>query len=255
MTTDQQSARPDRPIATEFFRNIPDLDWEDITGVHRVAAPVLAQIAGNRELMRELVLGARQDEQLWPKCEEGVVEDKIVLWDDPDRGYRLRLRMSTGHQEEMPHQHRFSFSNLVLRGTYLHRNYQVDGTFGEGTTVEDVHTLCVHEDIAGHCFTIHHDAVHSTPLPTLGTINLVLRGPAVKDVAPVLFVEGRGGKASSGSRFEEPETAERGHVFYRVGEKDESQERRSERRMSEAGYQDWVRRLEDWDLIGKGETR
>lgn len=237
--------------AAAYFSSIPDLDWDDVSAVHATSAPILADIAGNHALMREMVLGAHNDPALWPKCEEGVVEDKIVLWDEPERGFRLRLRMATKSQEEMPHQHRFSFSNYVLRGEFLHRNYEVSGAFGEGTRPDDVNSVIVHEDIAGHCFTINHAAIHSTPLPGMGTINLVLRGPAVRDRAPVIFAASRGESTAHGKAptLEEPESAERGHVFFRVGEKDESPERRADRRMTDETYATWVARLEEYGLI------
>ncbi|MFL6161971.1 MAG: hypothetical protein ACJ74U_07065 [Jatrophihabitantaceae bacterium] len=241
--------RPANRSAAEFFARVPAIEWDDIRDVHRGNAALLGEIAGNRGLLRELVIGARKDPLLWRKSESGVVEDKIVLWDEPERGFRLRLRMATEYQQEMPHQHRFTFTNLVLRKHYTHRAYSVRGVFGEGTRVEDVSTECVHDDVAGHCFTIHHEAIHSTPLPEPGTINLVLRGPAVKDRAPVLFVEGRGDATANRNREEEPEFAERGHVFWRVGEKDESPERRAERQMTDATYRAWLNRFEEYGLI------
>ena len=238
-------------LAPAFFAAVPDLAWDDLETVHAQAAPVLANLAANRPLLRELVLGARDDERIWRKCEEGVVEDKIVLWDEPEHGFRLRLRMCTRPQEEMVHQHRFSFVNYVLRGSFLHRNYDVDGVFDEHISPDQVSTICIHEDVAGHCFTIHHAAPHSTPLPGFGTINLVLRGPAMKDRAPVLFNEARGGQQPTGTdtKFAEPEAAVRGHVFWRIGEKDETPERRAERQMSDETYRSWVRRFEEFGLI------
>lgn len=241
--------RPAHRSAAEFFAGVPDIDWDDIRHTHYRNAKLLAGIASDRALLRELVVGARENPLLWHKCEEGVVEDKIVLWDEPDRGFRLRLRMATDYQQEMPHQHRFTFTNLVLRKHFTHRAYRVPGVFGEGTRVEDVSTECVHDDVAGHCFTIHHEAIHSTPLPEPGTINLVLRGPAMKDRAPVLFVEARGAATANRNLDEEPESAERGHVFWRVGEKDESPERRAERQMTDATYQAWLARFSESGLI------
>jgi hypothetical protein len=240
--------------AAEYFAAMPDLDWSDLSRVHATTAPILAEIAGDRELMREMILGAHHHPSLWPKCEEGVVEDKIVLWDEPNRGFRLRLRMATADQEEMPHQHRFVFSNYVLRGHFVHRNYKVDGSFGERTKPEDVSTVIIHEDVAGHCFTISPAAVHSTPLPEPGTINLVLRGPAVRDRAPVIFAASRARGAGDGGgaeapTLEEPETAERGHVFFRVGEKEEGAERRAERQMSDETYAAWIGRFREYGLI------
>ena len=80
--------------------------------------------------------------------------------------------MSTAHQEQLAHCHRFSFTNLVLRGSYKHTNFESSGGLTETTNVDDVRTVLVHEDRGGDCFSIHHEALHSTPFTEIGTISL-----------------------------------------------------------------------------------
>ncbi|MFG2837682.1 hypothetical protein ACGFZH_18865 [Streptomyces zaomyceticus] len=246
----------------ELFESIEGIDWEDLPAAAALTQPLIREFAQDKALFRRLLLAVEHDPYLWAKCEEDVVEDKIVLWDDIEKGLRIRLRMSTDHQQQLAHNHRFSFTNLVLRGTYLHRNYLARGGFDENTLPEDVQPVMLHEDRAGDCFTIHHNALHSTPFTELGTISLVLRGNPVKERAPVMFKEARGrddalrrirtgdaGRHRGELAETEPDTAEVGTMFWRVGEDRESSERRAERQMSLEKYRYWCGRLEELGIL------
>ncbi|MEU7729800.1 hypothetical protein AB0B78_31915 [Streptomyces sp. NPDC040724] len=244
----------------DLFENVGPIDWEDLPAAAALTQQLIRDFAEDKALFRRLLLAVEHDPYLWAKCEEDVVEDKIVLWDDVEKGLRIRLRMSTDHQQQLAHNHRFSFTNLVLRGTYLHRNYFARGGFDENTLPDDVHPVLLHEDRAGECFTIHHNALHSTPFTELGTISLVLRGNPVKDRAPVMFKEARGREEAVRSLREtavtpgelsevEPESAEVGTMFWRVGEDRESSERRAERQMTLKKYRFWCVKLEELGLI------
>jgi hypothetical protein len=238
--------------------DIAPIDWEDIEQAATITQRILRDFAADKACFRELLKVVPDDPYLWSKCEEDVVEDKIVLWDDVEKNLRIRLRMSTARQERLAHSHRFSFSNLVLRGRYIHWHYAATDSFDARTRLDDVVTVAQHEDKAGDCFTIHHDALHSTPFTEVGTVSLVLRGNPVKDRAPVMFKESRGREeALRGLRDSqttqsvdiEPAVAEAGTVFYRVGEKDESAQRRSERQMTRDKFNYWFKQLEDWQII------
>lgn len=245
----------------ELFENIGKIDWDDLPAAAALTQPLIRQFAQDKALFRQLLLAVEHDPYLWAKCEEDVVEDKIVLWDDIEKGLRIRLRMSTAYQQQLAHNHRFSFTNLVLRKSYLHRNYVAKGGFDENTLPEDVRPVMLHEDKAGDCFTIHHNALHSTPFTELGTISLVLRGNPVKDRAPVMFKEARGRdealrqlraeRTGDGAELSEiePDTAQVGAMFWRVGEDQESPERRAERQMTKQKYHYWCRELTELGII------
>lgn len=244
----------------ELFKNIKKINWDDLPAAAALTQPLIREFAEDKALFRRLLFAVEHDPYLWAKCEEDVVEDKIVLWDDIEKGLRIRLRMSTAHQQQLAHNHRFSFTNLVLRNTYLHRNYVARGGFDENTLPEDVQPVMLHEDRAGDCFTIHHNALHSTPFTQLGTISLVLRGNPVKDRAPVMFKEARGREdalrqlrdrtSDRGELAEiEPDTAQVGAMFWRVGEDKESPERRAERQMTKAKYHYWCHELAELGII------
>lgn len=213
-----------------FLDELPRIDWDDLASAAAIAEPVLRRLAADKKLFRSLLAVVPDTPRLFNKCESDTVEDKIVFYDDADRGMRVRLRMATAQQRELAHTHRFSFSNLVLRGSYAHRNYDCEGGFSERTDPETVTPICVHEDSPGHCFTIHHTAIHATPLESAGTISLVLRGPAVKLRAPVV-----------------PRQSGRG--FSRIGEGEESPERRKLRQMTRERFDGWCKQLTEFGII------
>jgi hypothetical protein len=236
-----------------FLANVADIDWErPLTELHENNAKILRQLASEKALLRKLILGAREDDYLWAKCEEDLVEDKIVLWDNLDNGIRIRLRMSTKPQQRLAHSHRFSFTNLVMRGQYVHWHYDKLDTFDEKTRLEDVVTSAQHVDRQGDIFSIHHEAMHSTPFLDFGTISLVLRGNPVKERAPVMFKEARGRAEfieQGGDLEVEPDHAGEGSFFWRVGEERESRQRRAERRMSSAKLDYWIESLEEFGIL------
>lgn len=244
-----------RTTRVELFDLAEPIDWNDLPRVATLTEDLIRRFAADRDLFRRLLLAVEHDPYLWAKCEEDVVEDKIVLWDDVEKGLRIRLRMATAYQQQLAHSHRFSFTNLVLRGRYLHRNYVAENGFDENTLPEDVRPVILHEDRAGDCFTIHHDALHSTAFTEVGTISLVLRGNPVKERAPVMFKEARGRAEALATRGaeraegaiseEEPEAAAVGAMFFRVGEELESPERRAERQMTIEKYHYWCAHLKE----------
>lgn len=258
MTTTETADRVHvRTTSVPLFDEVDRIDWDDLETAAVLTQRLIREFAADKATFRRLLLAVEHDPYLWSKCEEDVVEDKIVLWDDIAKGLRIRLRMSTAHQAQLAHNHRFSFTNLVLRGTYLHRNYVARGGFGPDTLPDDVETVCVHEDRAGDCFTIHHNALHSTPFTDLGTISLVLRGNPVKERAPVMFKEPRG-RAEAVARLRErgeplpelePTDANVGDMFWRVGEEMETAERRRERQMTPRKYHWWCEQLDELGIV------
>lgn len=210
-------------VRVPLFEEVGVIDWNDVAGASRLTQTLIRRFAEDKPLFRKVLHAVIEDPHLWSQCEEEVVEDKIVLWDDEEKGLRIRLRISTAPQQRLAHCHRFSFTNLVLRGSYLHWGYTLDGEFTEATDPNDFKTVLLHEDRAGDCFTIFHEALHSTPFTQPGTVSLVLRGNPVKERAPVMFKEPRARQrafeeraaAPRSGRVIEPEEAATGDMFYR----------------------------------------
>lgn len=236
-----------------FLADLNAIDWESpLSSFHGSNSEILRKLAGDKPLMKRLILGALEDPYLWSKCEEDINEDKIVLWDDVEKGMRIRLRMSTQPQQRLAHSHRFTFTNLVMRGSYTHWHYDRLPSFDEKTRLDDVKTSAQHVDREGDTFSIHHEALHSTPFPENGTVSLVLRGNPIKERAPVMFKEARGrtdALADLRNNEIEPEHAQKGDFFWRVGEDRESTSRRAERQMTQEKLDFWVKELEKFGLL------
>jgi hypothetical protein len=152
-------------------------------------------------LLTDMVLRALSQPDLRAKCEQHQLLDYLVLHDDPRSGIRIRLHIATEDHLQRVHDHRFTFSSLILCGRYEHTLfrarsdlYQVtpeqaakayqdrhhcDPAF-RGNSQDDLFEAMLQRDEkAGTTFTLKHDVPH-TVLTTKGTVSLVVRGPAQK---------------------------------------------------------------------------
>lgn len=209
--------------------DLPPLDWSDLLGVSEISQKILRTLAADKSALRELVYAVETNPRLMAKCELHALDDKIVLYDDLDRGFRIRLRLATADQHERAHTHRFSFSTLILRGMYHQAWYETDAVLDENVDVSSIKPVCYRDERAGSAFTIHHNAIHATQADP-DTISLIMRGPAAKDRAIIT-------------------QKETGRVWFRYGEKDETPERREKIRMPLEKYLEWRNKLEFYGLI------
>jgi hypothetical protein len=154
---------------------------EDILEFHKKAQVLLGRLAGSKEALTSLLQRARVDAHCRALSESLSADDKIVLHDSlHDRGFRVRLHVSKSQIREVPHDHRFHLTTLILHGGYYQRIYQ-------GTPDAPVAGLVRFED-PGACYTLHADTIHSN-IAVPGTTLLILRGPTLKRAANGLNVE------------------------------------------------------------------
>lgn len=210
--------------------DLPALDWSDLVTVGEATRKILYDLASDKKALRELVYAVETTPRLMDKCELHALDDKIVIYDDLERGFRIRLRLATADQHERAHTHRFSFSTLILRGMYHQAWYQTDQALDdENVDISSIKPVCYRDEPAGSAFTIHHSALHATQAD-YDTISLIMRGPAAKDRAIITHKE-------------------TGRVWFRYGEKDETPERREKVRMPFERYLEWRNKMEDYGLI------
>ncbi len=189
------------------LKKLPRLNWADLDETNKVCEGILTALS-DRAVLRTLVERTENDPELFGLCEIHELDDKIVLHNDLENGYRIRIRLANDKQYERAHNHRFSFTTRILHGTYYQRWYEVKGTLDENTTLNDISPVCIREEPAGSVFTIDHDTIHSTQT-SKDTISLVICGPAMKDKAFIIRMDN-------------------GSVWYKVGK---TLKRRSGRRM------------------------
>jgi hypothetical protein len=216
------------------------IDWSDLGRARQQTKEILLALAADKRSLRELLSRARETDDLFDKCEHHRLLDKVVIYDALDRGFRIRVHVSTDDHRDRPHDHRFSFSSLIVRGGYRHVRHQLVGRHGD--IPDDVQNdweardsdvrvvpLFVTNEIAGNCYTLHHSEIHTT-FTTPDTVSLFLRGPAEKERSIIT----------------ERET---GKVWWRFGADQEKSERRASKRITRDYFDDLAQRLSALEVL------
>lgn len=216
------------------------VDWTDLHKARAQTREVLQELSRDRSALITLLERAREMDDLFDKCEHHRLLDKLVIYDALDRGFRIRVHISTDDHLDRPHDHRFSFTSLILRGAYRHVRHELLGSAADvprdvqddfDAPVNDLVVVprFVTNEVAGNCYTLHHTEIHTT-FTTPDTVSLFLRGPAEKERS--LIAERDTGK-----------------VWWRYGEDKEKASRRIAKRISKEYFDDLVRRLEGMEAL------
>jgi predicted metal-dependent enzyme (double-stranded beta helix superfamily) len=161
-----------------LFADASAVDWDDLTAVTAVSDTLLTALDADRTLLRELTERAIDDPDLLLLCEHYDILDKLVLHDDPT-GWRLHVFLP-GYFDR-PHNHRWTYSSRILRGSYTHTLYGTDDQLSDGEIdVMALQPRMVRTESAGDFYTLHHTMLHSVTAEPY-TTSLIARGPAVKD--------------------------------------------------------------------------
>lgn len=175
------------------------VDWSDFEDAGRITRLMLKKLADDRLLLRDLVRGVAFDECLLSKCESHQLLDYLVIYDAPDRGFRVRVHLATDDHLDRPHDHRFSFSSLLLNGGYRHTWYRArQPAWNEASDesalpfmsrltpdrrwakeIDQLQPQVIRQEVEGSCYSLHHTAIHTTHTSP-DCISLFIRGPAEK---------------------------------------------------------------------------
>jgi hypothetical protein len=212
------------------------IDWSDIERARQQSKELLHALAQDRTALRALVERAREVDDLFDKCEHHRLLDKLVIYDALDRGLRIRVHLSTNEHKDRPHDHRFSFTTLILRGSYQHVRHELTHAGGEQSIPvesQDDFDAVTHDlrvvprfvttERPGNCYTLHHTEIHTT-FTTPDTVSLFLRGPAEKERSIIT-------------------DRETGRAWWRYGEEQEKVSRRVAKRIDEQYFDSLVARL------------
>ncbi|WP_405901915.1 hypothetical protein OG696_00810 [Streptomyces sp. NBC_00656] len=188
-------------ILTKAFHQV---DWRRLEQVHEAAAAALPVLAEPAELGR-LWDRMEEDDQLAASAEAFNTFQKFVLQDDPETGVRLRLHIFGDHMVEEAHNHRASFSSLILRGSYRHVLYgNVEDIWGdENRPAQAPDPRFIQEQLPGSSYTLDNAFVHAV-YANPGTISLVIQGPRDRSSFRIYdFVEGTTRTRVGGSNAKE----------------------------------------------------
>jgi hypothetical protein len=164
------------------------IDWDDLDTVESVGRKVLEEIDGDRTILRAAVDALSTRPHLLALCEHpdpdvtaglGQQLDKIVLYSDDDSGVRVRLHAFWPGHYDLPHNHRWSFVSLILRGGFQHSLFG-PARAGDVAYPVPLEPVQVRQENTGTCYALHHDELHALVCEP-GSVSLVIRGPAVKD--------------------------------------------------------------------------
>jgi hypothetical protein len=175
------------------------VDWSDFEEAGRQTRDLVGRLSEDKATLAALVERVGETPELLAMCERHLLLDYLVVYDAVERGFRIRLHASTEHHKDRPHDHRFSFSSVILRGCYQQTIHRVDGldhyvamTDDEARAYMDLDhaapddpqfnrftQLLVRDELPGSCYSLHHSTIHTT-FTTPDTISLFLRGPAEK---------------------------------------------------------------------------
>ncbi|RMB81237.1 hypothetical protein [Streptomyces shenzhenensis] len=163
----------------ELTKPLHSLNWDDTPAVEAATSKVLTTLADDGDLLRRLVHHVLQDEHLSRLSEHYDILDKVVLHDDP-AGWRLRLHVFLPGYYDRPHNHRWTYSSQILRGSYQHTLYGLDDVLNEGMNVAALQPYMVRTEQASDSYTLHHRMIHAA-VAEPHTVTLIVRGPALKD--------------------------------------------------------------------------
>ena len=207
------------------LHSLTGIDWDDIEVVEGAARPFLEQLGQDREILGTLLRQAREDPRLRELSEHYDILDKIVLYDAPDSGFRLRLHVFLPGYFDRPHNHRWSYSSLILRGGYTHYLYGSDEGLSKETKVAELRPQMVRTEHAGSSYTLDHSMVHAVVAEPY-TVSLIVRGPARKRRFLVM-------------------DRQTSRVWWQQGAGDESEEEQAAKRMDDDRFDETIARLSD----------
>lgn len=156
-----------------IFSKLKEIDENCYETFFEVASGIFRDLSDKKfEPIKDLIRDLPNRPDLLEKCERLVLLKKLVLADED--GYRLRFHIFNDAVEDLPHNHRFPFTAMILKGGYRHFIYGSEAEVKklDGKRAEP---LYIREERAGSIYTISEKAVHCA-VAEPGTISLMIRG-------------------------------------------------------------------------------
>ncbi|MFI5720755.1 hypothetical protein [Nocardia sp. NPDC051750] len=204
------------------------IDWDDVEAVDAAARKVFGHFAGGRYMLRRGLTAIREEPRLMALCEHYDILDKLVLFDDPHTGVRMRLHVFGSGYHDRPHNHRWTYASHILRGEYCHRIYS-PVTLHSDLNPATLDTMMVRQEQVGTSYTLHHSAIHAV-VAEPGTVSIVVRGPAMTERFLVMDNKTEEAWWQYGAAKEPPEDAYR-------------------KRMTGQRFDELVTSLTEWNVI------
>ncbi|MGA4497894.1 hypothetical protein ACPC0Q_19410 [Bacillus bombysepticus] len=163
-----------------IFKPLQEIDWENVEEVNSTSRIILKKLVSDKHYLSELLDCVRFDSHLFGLCEHYDILDKIVLYDDKEHNFRIRLHIFLPGYYDRPHNHRWSYSSLILHGSYKHYFYGTDQEIHDRIDVNDLKPIMIREESQNSFYTLQHNMVHAV-LAEPYTVSLIVRGPSFKE--------------------------------------------------------------------------
>lgn len=163
-----------------LFDSLEQLDWASLEEVSAANESVLRKLESDPRHLKCLLDSLSGDDELLAMCEHYDLLDKLVLFRGRHCDFRLRLHVFLPGYFDRPHNHRWSYSSLILHGSYQHAIYGQDIGLAEDIEVASLQPIMTHRQRAGDFYTLHHSLIHSV-IAEPYTVSLIIRGPAQKN--------------------------------------------------------------------------
>ncbi|MFI9507299.1 hypothetical protein [Nocardia sp. NPDC052566] len=221
----------------EVVEPLCSLDWEDIDTVETACRSVLEYLGAHRAILRGALAALPTRPDLLALCEHpdseataglGQQLDKIVLYQDPS-GFRVRMHIFWAGCDDLPHNHRWTFASMILKGQFRHSQYGLEN-YSDTMDLPIPIPLQVRMERVGSTYALHHTILHAL-VADEATVSLVVRGPAVKDRGYLV----------------DPKTGRR---HWHLAAADESPEDIARKRMSPELLCQLTAKLDEWGLLG-----
>jgi len=240
--------RPHKTTLVEKLDRHPPIDWSQFEKAGATTRNLLVELLNDKATLRYLVDSVEHSPKLLAQCESHELLDRMEIYDAQERGFQIRFNFSTNISSIRPHDHRYSFSTHIARGSYKHIWYDLGqnlNSTSESANLKnfmdkhhpDTHTKCdfdlikqqyVSTESTNSQYTIHHSCVHAT-VTTPGTLSLIIKGPSEKNRSLIIDEKER-------------------KLWWRFGRADESDIRISQKRMAFEHYRRLRNCLVRWGI-------
>lgn len=212
------------------------LNWEDIDAVEISCRKVLEYLDANRGILRKALSELPNRPELLALCEHpdekataelGQQLDKIVFYED-ESGFRIRLHVYWSSCPDLPHNHRWSFTSMILRGQFRHWQYDLEN-YEDTMDLPIPKARQVRVERAGTVYALHHAILHAL-VAEENTVSLFIRGPVVKERGYLV----------------DPQTGRR---HWHLGAAEESPEDIARKQMTPKLLGELTAKLDDWGVL------
>lgn len=187
------------PFFKTLIRSLNQIGWGDLPEAHRRVEELLRDINSNRELLRQEFAShtPQRRQRISRYSTEPSTHYKWFVYKQPEIGYevwvheyKLKEYRKPGYAQ-VPHNHRYWFSSLILGGGFKHRFYDIERGTKEESSFTDINIVGEHFYDKGNVYTLNPDTIHSITDIADPTTTFIISSKAVKQFSEEFDVSTR----------------------------------------------------------------